>query len=85
LRECIRAANKSNRGSTRARVNSLIREGSKEVRESMANMTLPENKQAQHEKELRECGRFAKLSNISARVRINSPSREKSKQDSERQ
>jgi len=75
LRECGSLANMLNR--------TMTREGIKGDNESMANMMLPENKQAQHEKEFSECARFAKLSNISTRPRIDSPSREKSEQDSE--
>ncbi len=44
LRDCGRFAIKSNR--------IVTKEGSEGDHESMANMTLPENKQAQHEKEL---------------------------------
>jgi len=48
----------------------VTKEGSKGYHESVASMTLPEKEQALCEKELNECVRFAKLSNISMRPRL---------------
>jgi len=75
-REHRRSANKSNR--------SAPREGRLQESKCMTKTMLLENKQGEatvqcDKKELRECGRSAKLSNIRMRARVDSPPRERSK------
>ncbi len=64
-RECKRAANRLNR-SARGRVNSPKLEASKKARESITNMTLPDDKEGEattgHENKVREHERVANTS-----------------------